>query len=319
MSDRAWFWIIFNVVVIGLLVLDLAVFHRKSREIKFRESLLWVGFWVSLALGFGVGVYYWMGSAKALEYFTGYLIEYSLSTDNLFVFLTIFAYFQVPKQHQYKVLFWGIIGALVMRAIFIFGGVWLVTRFHWLIYVFGAFLLYTGYKMIKEHGKKIEPEKNPVLRYVRRHVPVTEQYHDDHFFIVRNGTRYATPMFIVLLVVESTDVVFAIDSIPAILAITQDPFIVYTSNVFAILGLRALFFALAGLMELFRYLSYGLAIILMFVGTKMLITATGVHLPTWVALGTVATILAVSIALSVLLPKGSRESGEQSEQESEAG
>jgi tellurite resistance protein TerC len=296
------FWVIFNAVIITLLVLDLTLFHRKSHVIGFKEALGWAAFWISLAIGFGIGVYFWMGSHKALEFFTGYLIEESLSVDNLFVFLVIFSYFRVPRELQYKVLFWGIVGALVMRATFILAGVGLVNRFHWLIYVFGAFLVFTGVKMVTEHGKEMHPEKNPVLRVFRRWMPVTRDYEGDKFFARRDGRVYATPMFVVLLVVESTDVLFAVDSIPAILAITLDPFIVYTSNVFAILGLRALFFALAGMMEVFRYLHYGLSAILIFVGTKMLLTYFDIKLPITVALSVVAGILTLSVVVSLVHP-----------------
>lgn len=301
-DDRTLFWIVFNVFVVVLLVLDLAVFHRKSHVIQIKEALLWSAFWIGLALVFGVGLWFWMDHAKALEYFTGFIIEKSLSVDNLFVFLVIFQYFRVPSAYQYKVLFWGIIGALAMRAIFIFAGVALIERFHWVVYIFGLFLIYTGIRMWIEKEKEIHPERNPILRFARKAFPVTNEYEGDRFFVIRNGRRYITPLFIVLLVVESTDVLFAADSIPAILAITQDPLIVYTSNVFAILGLRALFFALAGLMTMFRYLHYGLSLILMFVGAKMI--ASGFfHIPVPVALGVVLGILVVSVLASIYGPK----------------
>lgn len=302
MSERALAWILINVVIVTLLILDLAVFHRKSHVIGFREALGWAAFWIALACGFGVVLYFWMGPQPTLEYFTGFLIEKSLSVDNLFVFLLIFTYFQVPRAYQYKVLFWGILGALVFRAIFILTGVVLLQRFHWIIYVFGAFLIYSGIKMATQHGTEVHPEKNPVLKLFRRWVPVTQDYEKDHFFVRRDGRWFATPMFIVLLMVETTDIVFAVDSIPAILAITQDPFIVYTSNAFAILGLRALYFALAGLMELFRYLHYGLSAILVFVGVKMMAEGFDVHIPTVAALGVVAGLMTVSVAASLLHP-----------------
>ena len=301
-DNRPLFWIIFNAAVIALLVLDLAVFHRKSKVIRLKEALGWTAFWVSLAVGFGLLVWAWLGGGKALEFFTGYLIEESLSVDNLFVFLLIFQFFRVPREHQYKVLFWGIIGALLMRALFILTGVALIQKFHWVIYVFGAFLVYTGYKMWGQEEKEIHPERNPVLRMVRSRFPVTKDYVNGHFTVRRDNKRYLTPLFVVLLVVESTDVLFAADSIPAILAITRDPFIVYTSNVFAILGLRAIFFALAGLMEMFRYLHYGLSLILMFVGVKMIISSF-IEIPVLLALGVVVAILAVAVGASMIRRK----------------
>ncbi len=301
-DNRPLFWIIFNAAVVALLVLDLAVFHRKSKVIRLKEALGWTAFWVSLAVGFGLLVWAWLGGGKALEFFTGYLIEESLSVDNLFVFLLIFQFFRVPREHQYKVLFWGIIGALLMRALFILTGVALIQKFHWVIYVFGAFLVYTGYKMWGQEEKEIHPERNPILRMVRSRFPVTNDYVNGHFTVRRDSKRYLTPLFVVLLVVESTDVLFAADSIPAILAITRDPFIVYTSNVFAILGLRAIFFALAGLMEMFRYLHYGLSLILMFVGAKMIISSF-IEIPVLLALGVVVAILAVSVGASMVCRK----------------
>ncbi len=301
-DNRPLFWIIFNAAVVALLVLDLAVFHRKSKVIRLKEALGWTAFWVSLAVGFGLLVWAWLGGGKALEFFTGYLIEESLSVDNLFVFLLIFQFFRVPREHQYKVLFWGIIGALLMRALFILTGVALIQKFHWVIYVFGAFLVYTGYKMWGQEEKEIHPERNPILRMVRSRFPVTNDYVNGHFTVRRDSKRYLTPLFVVLLVVESTDVLFAADSIPAILAITRDPFIVYTSNVFAILGLRAIFFALAGLMEMFRYLHYGLSLILMFVGAKMIISSF-IEIPVLLALGVVVAILAVSVGASMVRRK----------------
>lgn len=293
-----WGWIIFNAVVIVLLVLDLVVFHRKSHVISVREALWWSAFWIGLALAFNVGVYYVLGGDLALKFFTGYILEKSLSVDNLFVFLLIFSYFKVPAQYQHNVLFWGILGALIMRAIFIFFGVALIHHFHGIIYIFGAFLVYTGIKLIFEKEKEVHPEKNPVLKLVRRIMPITPDYDGQKFFVRRNGKLFATPLLIVLLVVETTDVVFAVDSIPAILAITTDTFIVYTSNVFAILGLRALYFALAGLMVMFRYLHYGLGAILAFVGIKMLI-ADFYKLPIGVALGVIAGILTLTIIVSL--------------------
>lgn len=300
--NQVLLWVVFSVGVLGLLALDLGVFHRKSHVVKIREALLWSAVWISLALAFNVFVYFSRGSGPALEFLAGYLIEEALSVDNLFIFLLIFSYFRVPSSFQHKVLFWGILGALIMRAVFIVAGIALIQKFHWIIYVFGIFLIITGIRMVSQQDKEIHPEKNPVLRLFRRLMPVTEKYEGDRFFVLRNGRRFATPLFIVLLMVETTDVIFAVDSIPAIFAITRDPFIVYTSNVFAILGLRSIYFALAGLMQLFHYLNYGLCFILVFVGIKML-TGEFYKIPVGVALGTIVAILAGSILASVIWPK----------------
>ena len=302
MSTQVITWVIFSVVVLGLLSLDLGVFHRKSHVVKIREALIWSAVWVSLALAFNVFVYFTRGPGPALEFLAGYLIEEALSVDNLFVFLLIFSYFRVPDIYQHKVLFWGIAGALIMRAAFIVAGIALIHKFHWIIYLFGGFLILTGIKMITDQNKEIHPEKNPVLRLFRRLMPVTESYEGDQFFVMRGARRYATPLFIVLLMVETTDVIFAVDSIPAILGITHDPFIVYTSNVFAILGLRSIYFALAGLMQLFHYLNYGLCFILVFVGVKMLLSDF-YKISVGVALGTIVAILLVSILASVIWPR----------------
>jgi tellurite resistance protein TerC len=284
-----------------MLVLDLGVFHRRAHTVKFREALAWSVAWIAMAAIFAVTIFFWHGRAPALEFVTGYVIELSLSVDNLFVFLLIFRFFQVPSIHQHKVLFWGILGALVMRAVFIAAGVGLIQRFHWIIYVFGAFLVYSGIKLFFQNEAEIHPEKNPVLRLFRRWVPVTKDYVGNKFF-VRSPGLYATPLFVVLLVVETTDLLFAVDSIPAILAITRDAFIVYTSNVFAILGLRSMYFALAGMMEMFRYLHYGLSLVLIFVGAKMLLSHY-VEIPTPVALAAVASILSISVIASLAHPK----------------
>lgn len=284
-----------------MLVLDLGVFHRRAHTVKFREALAWSGAWIVLAAIFAVVIFFWHGRTPALEFVTGYVIELSLSVDNLFVFLLIFRFFQVPAIHQHKVLFWGILGALIMRAIFIAAGVSLIQRFHWIIYAFGAFLVYSGIKLFFQEEAEIHPEKNPVLRLFRRWVPVTKDYVGNKFF-VRSAGLYATPLFIVLLVVETTDLLFAVDSIPAILAITRDAFIVYTSNVFAILGLRSMYFALAGMMEMFRYLHYGLSLVLISVGAKMLLSHY-FEIPTPVALAAVAGVLAISVIASMANPK----------------
>jgi tellurite resistance protein TerC len=301
MSIQVLLWIIFNLFVVTMLALDLGIFHRTAHVVRVREALVWCALWVALALLFNLGIFLRLGSERALEFLTGYLLEYSLSVDNIFVFLMIFSYFRVPYLHQHKVLFWGILGALIMRATFILVGITLIEKFHWVIYIMGAFLIVTGIRMAIQKDEEIHPERNPVLRLVRRFVPVTEGYEGGSFFVRRAGRLLATPLFIVVLVVETTDVIFAVDSIPAILAVTLDPFIVYTSNVFAILGLRALYFALAGVMQLFHYLPYGLSCILVFVGIKMLLVDI-YKVPIGIALGTVATVLAVSVVASILFP-----------------
>src|ERR1700687_1236754 len=284
-----------------MLVLDLGVFHRRAHTVKFREALAWSAAWIALAAIFAVIIFFWHGRTPALEFATGYVIELSLSVDNLFVFLLIFRFFQVPAIHQHKVLFWGILGALIMRAIFIAAGVSLIQRFHWIIYVFGAFLVYSGIKLFRQENAEIHPEKNPVLRLFRKWVPVTKDYEGNKFFVRRRGL-YATPLLVVLVVVETTDLLFAVDSIPAILAITRDAFIVYTSNVFAIMGLRSMYFALAGMMEIFRYLHYGLSLVLVFVGAKMLLSHY-FEIPTRVALAAVAGVLAISVIASMANPR----------------
>ncbi|MGC2185050.1 MAG: TerC family protein [Terriglobales bacterium] len=295
------FWILFNLFVLAMLVLDLGVFHRRAHIVKFREALVWSAVWIALAAIFAVVIFFWHGRTPALEFVTGYVIELSLSVDNLFVFLLIFRFFQVSAAHQHKVLFWGILGALVMRAVFIAAGVGLIQRFHWIVYLFGAFLVYSGIKLFFQEEAEIHPEKNPVLRLFRRFVPVTKDYEGNKFFVRRAGL-YATPLFVVLLVVETTDLLFAVDSSPAILAITRDAFIVYTSNVFAILGLRSMYFALAGMMEMFRYLHYGLSLVLVFVGSKMLLSHY-FEIPTHISLAAVAGVLAISVIASVAHPR----------------
>lgn len=297
-----WFWVGFHVFLIVMLVLDLGVFHRKAHAIRIREALIWSGVWISLALFFNLLIYFWQGPEVALQFLTGYLIEKSLSADNLFAFLLLFTYFRVTPDYQHQVLFWGIIGALIMRAIFIAAGVTLISRFHWVIYLFGGFLILTGIRMATQKEGEIHPENNPVLKLVRRWIPVANEYHGDRFFIKKEARRYATLLFVVLLTVETTDLIFAVDSIPAILAITLDPFIVYTSNVFAILGLRSLYFALAGMVQLFHYLHYGLSAILVFVGVKMLITDL-YHVPVGMTLGVIAGILILSVVASLRYPK----------------
>jgi len=298
MSSLTWMWIGFNVVVVVLLFLDLKVIHRKAHIVSVKESLLWTGFWVALSLLFNLGLYLWQNSEKALQFLTAYLVEKSLSVDNLFVFLLIFSYFAVPALYQHKVLFWGILGAIVMRLAFILAGVALIENFHWVLYIFGAFLILTALRMAFRSHREIHPEKNPVLLLFRRFIPVTENYEGDRFFVKRAGRYVATPLIVVVLVVETTDVVFAIDSVPAVLGITLDRFIAYSSNVCAILGLRALYFALAGIMEMFRYLKHGLTAVLFFIGVKMVI-AEVYEMPVGIALGVVVSVLSASVLLSI--------------------
>ena len=305
-------WIAFNAFIVVMLVLDLKVFHRHAHVIQMREALKWSALYVSLALLFALGLYLArgrmlamgidLGERPALQFLTAYLIEESLSVDNLFVFLVIFNYFRAPAQYQHRVLFWGILGAIIMRAVFILAGTAAIHRFQWTIYIFGAFLVYTGFRLAFEREKEIHPEKNIVLRLVRRFVPVSRDFHNGYFTVRENGVRKITPLLVVLLVLETTDVVFATDSIPAVLAITRQPFIAYTSNLFAVLGLRSIFFALAGLMQMFHYLGRGLAFILVFIGAKMLISHW-VHIPIGWALGVVLLALSLSVAASLLFPK----------------
>ncbi len=305
------FWVLFNLFVFAMLALDLGVFHHRKHVVQFREAIGWTVVWVSLAGIFAVFLYFFghtlvghLGRANSelsLEFVTGYLIEQSLSVDNLFVFLLIFRYFQVPRHYQHSVLLWGVVGALVMRAIFILAGIQLLKRFEWIIYIFGAILIYSGIKLFTQKGQQIEPEKNLVLRAFRKFFPVTKTYQDDKFFVRRAGIRYATPLAIVLIIIETTDLLFATDSIPAVLAVTREPFIVYTSNVFAILGLRSLYFALAGMIETFHLLHYGLSLILIFIGVKML-ASHYITIPIGIALGVVAGVLLLSIVASLLFP-----------------
>lgn len=300
-----YFWILFNAFALLMLVIDLRVFHRPGHVVGFREALGWSAMYVAMAAVFAGVLYFWQGPQWSLEFITGYVLELSLSVDNLFVFLVIFTYFAVPEVQQHRVLFWGILGALVLRGVFIGAGVGLINRFHWLLYVFGALLIYSGIRLFTTGERQIDPEKNPVVRVVKRWLPVVPEYRDGKFFVrvaEENGRLYATPLLIVLLVIETTDVLFAVDSIPAILAITLKAFIVYTSNVFAILGLRSMYFAVAGLMKIFRFLHYGLATILIFVGVKMLLE-DHFDIPIFVTLGAVGGVLLVSILFSVAYPK----------------
>ncbi len=295
------FWVVFNVFVLAMLALDLGVLNRKAHVVKFREAIGWTIMWISLAILFAIGVYFWRGRTTALEFTTGYVVELALSVDNLFVFILIFRYFNVPKRHQHKVLFWGILGALIMRGVFIAAGVTLINMFHWVIYVFGAFLVFVGFRLaFQKADESVHPENNYAVKLLRKFVPVTKDFDEGNFFVRKNGL-FATPLFVVLIVVETTDIIFAVDSIPAILAITRDAFIVYTSNVFAIMGLRAMYFALAGMMEMFHHLHYGLSLVLVFIGAKML-TSNYYPIPTEWALAVVALLLGVSIAASLMFP-----------------
>ena len=295
------FWILFNLFVLAMLALDLGVLNRRSHRVTVREALAWAGVWVALAAAFAVLVLFWHGRVPALQFVTSYVIELSLSVDNLFVFLVIFRYFNVPDEHQHKVLSWGILGALLMRGAFIVAGVGLISRFSWITYAFGALLIYSGIKLLRQGKAEIHPEKNPVLRLFRRAFPVTEEYVEGQFFS-RTDRLYATPLLVVLLVVETTDILFAVDSIPAVLAITLNAFIVYTSNVFAILGLRSMYFALAGMMDLFHYLHYGLSVVLILVGIKML-GSHYVSIPTAWVLVIVLFVLGASILASLVNPQ----------------
>lgn len=296
-------WVIFSVFVLGMLALDLGVFSRKPHEVKFKEALTWSIVWVTLSLIFNAWIYKEFGSQKALEFLTGYLIEKALSVDNIFVFVVLFASFAVPKVYQHRVLFWGVIGALLMRAIFIGLGAALISRFHWIMYVFGAILLYTGLKLMRQgDDHDPHPEKNPIYKLGRRLMPAVPEYHGKAFTIMKDGRRYATPLLLVLIAIEATDVVFAVDSIPAIFAITTDPFIVYTSNIFAILGLRAMYFLLAGVIDKFHFLNIGLALVLMFVGVKMII-AEWYKIPIVASLLVIGGVLLLSVLASMIWPK----------------
>ncbi|MGD1044470.1 MAG: TerC family protein [Bacteroidota bacterium] len=296
-------WVGFNLFILFLLTIDLKVLNRKPHEISIKESLMWSGVWIALSLLFNIGVYSWFGRESALQFFTGYLIEKSLSIDNLFVFLLLFSFFKVPARYQHKVLYWGIIGALIMRGLLIILGAALITRFHWILYIFGLFLVVTGVKMAFQNEKKeVHPERNIVVRFFKKFFPVTAGYHEEKFFVKTSGKRYGTLLLVVLIVIETTDLLFAVDSIPAIFAITQDSFIIYTSNVFAILGLRSLYFALAGIMDLFYYLRHGLSVVLTLIGLKMLFMGY-VNIPIGLALGVVGTVLLIAVAASVIRAK----------------
>lgn len=302
MNESVVLWSAFNLFVLAMLALDLGVFHRKSHTVGVKEALIWTGVWITLAMLFNLFIYYYFDKEKAIEFFTGYLIEKSLSIDNIFVIIMIFSYFNVPTSYQHKVLFWGILGALVMRVIFILTGIELIHKFHWLIYIFGGFLVITGIKMLTSGDTKLEPEKNPLAKLARKIFPFTETFEGDKFFVRRGSKLWATPLFMVVILIEATDLIFAVDSIPAILAISDDSFIVYTSNVFAILGLRSLYFALAGVEKYFQYLKYGLSTILIFVGIKMSITDI-YKIPVDLSLIVIVFVLAIAMLASVIFKK----------------
>ncbi|HLN20030.1 MAG TPA: TerC family protein [Bacteroidales bacterium] len=302
-----YFWIGFHLLIFTMLALDLGVFHKKTHKVPVKEAVIWVVVWVTLALLFNLFIYYEFGKTKALEFLTGYVIEYSLSVDNIFVFILIFGYFGIKDQYQHKVLFWGILGALIMRGIFIFAGVALINRFHWVVLFFGGFLVFTGIKMLFSKDTEVDPEKNPVVRFFRKILPVTHTIHGDKLFVREKNMIHATPLFLVLLVIESSDLIFAVDSIPAILAISKDTFIVYTSNIFAILGLRSLYFAIAGIMDYFRFLKVGLAFVLSFVGIKMLASYFHFEIPIVLSLAIIISILLISILASVIIKEKVKE------------
>jgi len=302
MEESIYVWLGFLAFVFLMLAVDLGVFNRNAHVVKVKEALIWSAVWIGLSLIFNLGVYYYLGKVKALEFLTGYLIEKSLSVDNLFVFIMLFTFFGVERKYQHKVLFWGILGALIMRAIFIFAGVALINKFHWIIYIFGAFLVFTGIKMLFHKDEQIDPDKNPLVRLFKKFIPVTPEMHGSKFFIKINRKRFATPLFIALIVIEVTDLIFAADSIPAILAISHDTFIIFTSNVFAILGLRALYFALAGITEYFYYLKYGLSIILAFVGVKMIISPF-YEVPIVASLLIILAVLVLCVLISIIFPQ----------------
>lgn len=302
-GSSTWLWIGFGTIVLFMLSLDLGLFNRKAHTIKYREAAIWSCVWIALAAIFAGVVFWTQGNQRGLEFVTGYVIELSLSVDNLFVFLLIFSYFKVPARFQHRVLFWGLLGALVLRLTMIFLGATLITHFHWILYVFGAFLIYTGLNMFREEDREIQPEKNPIVRLVTRYVPITRNYHEERFFTTVAGRRVGTLLLLVLVIVEVTDLVFAVDSIPAIFAVTTNTFIVYTSNVFAILGLRSMYFLLAGVVEKFHYLRAGLAIVLTFIGVKMLIVIAHVEIPIWFSLTVVISVLTLSVLASLIWPK----------------
>jgi tellurite resistance protein TerC len=303
MQVSIFFWIGFHVFIFLMLALDLGVFNKKEHVVPVKEALNWTIVWISLALVFNVFVFFEFGKTRALEFLTGYVIEYSLSVDNIFVFILIFTYFAVPAIYQHKVLFWGILGALIMRGIFIFAGVALITRFTWIVIIFGGFLVFTGIRMLFQNEIQLEPEKNPVIRLFKKFLPVTGELHGNRLFVRQNRRTYATPLFMVLVIIDVSDLIFAVDSIPAVLAISHSSFIVYTSNIFAILGLRSLYFAIHGIIGYFRYLKTGLAFVLTFVGVKMLASFLHFDIPILISLGIIIFILIISILASIFIKK----------------
>ena len=300
MSRQAAIWVTFNIGILAMLFFDLGVFHRKNRVISLRESLVWSVIWIAAALIFNLGVFIWSGHARGVEFLTCYILERSLSVDNIFIFILIFSYFKVESRYQYKILFWGILGALISRAVFIVSGVALVNRFHWMTYVFGAFLVYIGVKLAFENEEKIKPEENTVLKIFKKLVPISEDTGDGRFFLIKAGKLFATPLLFVLVVIDTFDIIFAVDSIPAALAITSNSFTIYAANAFAILGLRAMYFAVEGFMKMFRYLNYGLSAVLSFVGVKMLLTDF-YKISTGVSLMVIVLVLACAVVLSVTI------------------
>ena len=298
-SGTIWLWVGFNIFVLAMLALDLGVFHRKAHAVSLKEASIWSVVWITLAMVFNVGLYLFAGPEPALQFFTGYLIEKSLSVDNIFIFVLLFTFFKVPAAYQHRVLYWGILGALIMRGTLIAVGVALIESFHWIIYLFGAFLIFTGIRMGFHKEIEVHPENDLLLKFIRRFVPVTENYEHDRFFVRRAGQVMVTPLLLVLLVIDTTDLIFAVDSIPAVFAVTRDPFLVYTSNIFAILGLRSLYFVFAGIMEKFYYLKLGLSVILTFVGVKMVL-ADVFSLPTTLSLVVIAVVLTIAIVASIV-------------------
>ncbi len=303
MQVSIYFWIGFHIFIFLMLALDLGIFNKKAHKVPVKEALIWSSVWITLALLFSIFISKEFGKERALEFLTGYVIEYSLSVDNIFVFILIFSYFAVKDTYQHRILFWGIVGALVMRGIFIFAGVALIHRFHWIVIIFGGFLVFTGIKMMLQKETQVDPGKNPLLRMFRKFIPVTDEPHGGKLFMKIDHKTYATPLFLVLLVIESSDLIFAVDSIPAILAISRETFIVYTSNIFAILGLRSLYFAVSGIMTYFRFLKVGLSFILTFVGFKMLASFFNLEIPIILSLAIIVSILLISVIASLLIPK----------------
>ena len=307
MGISIYFWIGFHIFIFLMLALDLGVFHKKIHKVPVKEAIIWSIVWISLAILFSICIHLFIypepgvGRTKALEFLTGYVIEYSLSVDNIFVFILIFSYFNVDDRYQHKVLFWGILGALIMRASFIFAGVALINRFHWIVIIFGGFLIFTGIRMLIQKEEPADPERNLIIKFFRKFLPVTNAFHNDRLFIKQNRKLYATPLFLVLVIIETSDLIFAVDSIPAILAISKDTFVVYTSNIFAILGLRSLYFAVAGIMGYFRYLKTGLAFVLTFVGLKMLLAFLNIEIHIVLSLLIIVSILMISILSSLII------------------